>query len=220
MSPPRTRGSTCAGSGTHVRAEVSPAHAGIDPFNTTGIRQSSSLPRARGDRPAVDDVRTGARWSPPRTRGSTRLRNRGMVLEIVSPAHAGIDPPSAEAPKWKHCLPRARGDRPHACAWRRSGVKSPPRTRGSTRRASSCRRRRCVSPAHAGIAPPDRRRGDHHLGLPRARGDRPDYADVAKMVAESPPRTRGSTLSSKPSLMCLRVSPAHAGIDLVPIVVS
>ena len=111
-SPPRTRGSTCVGTGCARAACVSPAHAGIDLRSALYSYENAGLPRARGDRPTFLIFVAPALMSPPRTRGSTWDCNLRQCLRTVSPAHAGIDPSACR--QWWHYsrLPRARGDRP------------------------------------------------------------------------------------------------------------
>ena len=73
-----------------------------------------------------------------------------------------------------------------------------------------------VSPAHAGI---DLRGHLPRLGLPglpRACGDRPAARISRFMARASPPRMRGSTFRFHCRPPYSYVSPAHAGIDLVP----
>ena len=68
-----------------------PAHAGIDPRTTAGMRQSKGLPRARGDRPEVWSIARIYDEASPRTRGSTP-KGVGYVVKLGGfPAHAGID---------------------------------------------------------------------------------------------------------------------------------
>ena len=193
---------------------VSPAHAGIDPARPATSRRLPGLPRARGDRPSTKDANRARAASPPRTRGSTR-GSAGLGDRCsVSPAHAGIDPALTAGKACGTCLPRARGDRPMGDTVIFRQVVSPPRTRGSTSRPPFDDRTPGVSPAHAGIDPGSTGRASLLLGLPRARGDRPLSPAIRSWRRESPPRTRGSTLSACSTPFLPAVSPAHAGIDL------
>ena len=150
-SPPRTRGSTFRKGETVGIFDVSPAHAGIDLHaHRPGIARKG-LPRARGDRPGADQSGIIREASPPRTRGSTFCRQRISRHVPVSPAHAGIDPPSCALRSPRQSLPRARGDRPVRDSLVEQILASPPRTRGSTHRRCHSKHARSVSPAHAGI---------------------------------------------------------------------
>ena len=213
MSPPRTRGSTCDIFAAGFRLVVSPAHAGIDPVLDPFMGSGTSLPRARGDRPFADCGAGHRRGSPPRTRGSTPSVSPPITSALVSPAHAGIDPCQPSARACFFSLPRARGDRPWYAVKNMPVVLSPPRTRGSTRLGRFVSGPLHVSPAHAGIDPPDWHVDFHGHSLPRARGDRPCAAQIRRGYRWSPPRTRGSTHRWLSHAGRGRVSPAHAGID-------
>ena len=172
-SPPRTRGSTPPCWCQPRTVQVSPAHAGIDPFPAAAPMRPSSLPRARGDRPYRPTQNRPARSSPPRTRGSTRKPSALIAPRCVSPAHAGIDPGSIPDLLLGDRLPRARGDRPVDEAAKFLVTESPPRTRGSTWFCRPWEHRQCVSPAHAGIDLSRCTFSRRRTCLPRARGDRP-----------------------------------------------
>ena len=176
---------------------------------------SLCLPRARGDRPHVRSLQCQSRRSPPRTRGSTSNRRARAVPGHVSPAHAGIDLRHSMARPRTPSLPRARGDRPLEKTYRLAGSQSPPRTRGSTRDHGVRSHDVDVSPAHAGIDPASRGPWCTGCSLPRARGDRPCVGIVPTLGQVSPPRTRGSTRRDSSGKSHWRVSPAHAGIDLL-----
>jgi hypothetical protein len=151
--------------------------------------------------------------SPPPTRGSTVAAANAGRGRLVSPAHAGIDPPHTEHRPAPSSLPRPRGDRPCGAAASARIRASPPPTRGSTPTAPIRQRDVCVSPAHAGIDRSPITLPATPQGLPRPRGDRPRPRPPRPAPPRSPPPTRGSTpASAKRSPRCT-VSPAHAGID-------
>ena len=133
---------------------------------------------------------------------------------MVYPAHAGIDPRFERSPGSPPCLPRARGDRPVRNFGEVSKSESTPRTRGSTSGPCARPKPSPVYPAHAGI---DRTlhtiHGVSHR-LPRARGDRPLQQRRQQRIAQSTPRTRGSTCRHRATQYHVVVYPAHAGIDL------
>ncbi len=192
-SPPPTRGSTMPERRIMRAHRVSPAHAGIDLSSPWIISAVSCLPRPRGDRPGVGCITPGFGKSPPPTRGSTIAQGVCAVRRAVSPAHAGIDRPSANSRRSTHGLPRPRGDRPHQGG-------------GDGARA-------LVSPAHAGIDPSARTTSKPRSRLPRPRGDRPYGLLLTLCRWPSPPPTRGSTASRESASAEAPVSPAHAGID-------
>ncbi len=153
------------------------------------------------------------KMSPPPTRGSTPRSQASRVCRLVSPAHAGIDPPTERRQLSDARLPRPRGDRPLRRACVAASSWSPPPTRGSTLVPLDPHAARVVSPAHAGIDLLPRVAGRGRLRLPRPRGDRPRTAHRHALVWGSPPPTRGSTSAGWTGPAAARVSPAHAGID-------
>ena len=90
------------------------------------------LPRARGDRPKIDELTSKGGASPPRTRGSTRNAALLTLGGHVSPRARGDRPAHFRASATLWPSPRARGDRPRLIALDQLAWVSPPRTRGST----------------------------------------------------------------------------------------
>ncbi len=213
MSPPPTRGSTAEVHRALLGPVVSPAYAGIDRCPASPGRAACRLPRLRGDRPAGMLVVSGVPESPPPTRGSTRGIGAQLLIQEVSPAYAGIDPGSLAAPHGIFGLPRLRGDRPRVLFFPLEMAPSPPPTRGSTPSAFVSRFRAQVSPAYAGIDRGDTVSCSDHRSLPRLRGDRPIGDQPRAHQVQSPPPTRGSTLTRHRVEVVDTVSPAYAGID-------
>ncbi len=154
--------------------------------------------------------------APPHTRGSTPIPPARLAALAGSPAHAGIDPPRASAPRTRPGLPRTRGDRPSRSHFASSASRAPPHTRGSTQHAIDAQWLVDGSPAHAGIDPPRRSWARSSRRLPRTRGDRPAPASTWATLRSAPPHTRGSTHRGQPRGADQLGSPAHAGIDPRP----
>ena len=131
----------------------------------------------------------------------------------VSPAYAGIDPPTDATPATGICFPRIRGDRPRYTPQSPPAPPFPPHTRGSTPRAELGEALIRVSPAYAGIDLNGQNVDLAGFGFPRIRGDRPDSPAWALARAMFPPHTRGSTHNAAPLRLTAPVSPAYAGID-------
>ena len=89
--PPRARGSTQNAASLPAQQSASPACAGIDPDTTPTVSGPPGLPRVRGDRPEVRQLREENQAPPPRARGSTRWRAQQGRCWPASPACAGID---------------------------------------------------------------------------------------------------------------------------------
>ncbi len=111
-APPLTRGSTRDAVEPRAGGQGSPAHAGIDRTRRTRKPFRRRLPRSRGDRPYTATRHFHFVSAPPLTRGSTRLLRRRDIIELGSPAHAGIDPSLPQCEPRHVWLPRSRGDRP------------------------------------------------------------------------------------------------------------
>jgi len=71
-----------------------------------------SLPRMRGDPPAVIPEKVATLVSTPHARGSTPSQEESHKWRIVYPACAGIHPTSFLWSSGKKSLPRMRGDPP------------------------------------------------------------------------------------------------------------
>ncbi len=212
-SPPPTRGWTPLVAGARVVAEVSPAHAGMDPRPTRGEGGGMSLPRPRGDGPFPAHSRLAEWMSPPPTRGWTRRTRPRRRARRVSPAHAGMDPGARSGASGSMCLPRPRGDGPSMPTNRRPSSMSPPPTRGWTRELDVLLHGALVSPAHAGMDPRPARQRRGAGRLPRPRGDGPPSAQAVEIAQRSPPPTRGWTPGVRHQQGDETVSPAHAGMD-------
>ncbi len=109
-SPPPTRGWTRHRRRTRQRADVAPAHAGMDPRPARSPARATGCPRPRGDGPT----------SPLRKRSTTP----------VAPAHAGMDRGSTGNCSPSPSRPSPRGDGPQLLFRSDPADLSPPPTRG------------------------------------------------------------------------------------------
>src|SRR5690606_29773134 len=107
--PPHTRGSTAKGVLVAASLAVSPAYAGIDRCCRRIVVGGFGFPRIRGDRPRTRGFMRSSPVFPPHTRGSTQDRLRAGFHLRVSPAYAGIDPPTRPAATESSGFPRIRG---------------------------------------------------------------------------------------------------------------
>ncbi len=215
QSPPPTRGWTWPVIASRHHAGVAPAHAGMDPAAWSLPNHPRGRPRPRGDGPNAPRGSYGHEWSPPPTRGWTRLHPRRHRRHPVAPAHAGMDPPAPAPPSFRTRRPRPRGDGPTRHLTASGIVWSPPPTRGWT----GARRPHCgragVAPAHAGMDRTGPWCSPSIPGRPRPRGDGPVPAIYSPEGRASPPPTRGWTLGRVGRIGDVLVAPAHAGMDLV-----
>ena len=168
---PRTRGWTGCFFGGGGHPVESPAHAGMDRTCPALPRTNSREPRARGDGP--NRPRPDVPWPvrAPRTRGWTFRCGPAHASLPESPAHAGMDRRPGCNGAGPGREPRARGDGPITRLETRQWKRRAPRTRGWTAVRVRALRRRCESPAHAGM---DRRwcraRPNLRWRAPRTRG--------------------------------------------------
>ena len=172
-SPPPTRGWTLRRTASRAVPNVSPAYAGMDLCPTSAHAISGRLPRLRGDGPGLLRSVVHPARSPPPTRGWTRLAVLLDLLDAVSPAYAGMDPPRPAPWCQRTCLPRLRGDGPGVSLGTGQHVASPPPTRGWTREKVRTLSGPDVSPAYAGMDPARRISACAPRCLPRLRGDGP-----------------------------------------------
>src|SRR5690606_25004931 len=110
-------------------------------------------------------------------------------------------------------FPRIRGDRPKSPRYSLIPRLFPPHTRGSTCVDEEEILARLVSPAYAGIDPPDPLGRYSRSSFPRIRGDRPPPGCPHNRRSPFPPHTRGSTCRADARRADPPVSPAYAGID-------
>ena len=114
---------------------VSPACAGMDPWERQWPGVSAGFPRMRGDGPRVGARRAWPLRFPPHARGWTPNVRVITVPNVVSPACAGMDPYRAGRAVFPTRFPRMRGDGPDDCPLSHRGLMFPPHARGWARRA-------------------------------------------------------------------------------------
>ena len=133
---PHARGSTPPVFSSIQYTIVYPACAGIDPRHSICSVLVPRLPRMRGDRPLVLEVRDVHFAFTPHARGST-LGGDALFLGLrVYPACAGIDRGLfCKTPSLTR-LPRMRGDRPCVGKREKNSDRFTPHARGSTASAA------------------------------------------------------------------------------------
>ena len=212
-APPHARGWTSKNRARADGVSGSPARAGMD--RTGGGRRvwCRGLPRTRGDGPVRRDRLVGGEGAPPHARGWTRKWGSASRPVHGSPARAGMDRRRNSLSSAERRLPRTRGDGPISFLDTSLGVSAPPHARGWTGTSRASPRPAPGSPARAGMDP--RASGCRAPGrrLPRTRGDGPHASGRLTVLALAPPHARGWTRFFKPVHLCLRGSPARAGMD-------
>ena len=151
------------------------------------------LPRTRGDGPASGGGFFGVPTASPHTRGWTRHTVSVADYQNGFPAHAGMDP---------------------FVAFRRSGLRGLPRTRGDgplyMRPAPATGR---ASPHTRGWTPASNPGSAASSGLPRTRGDGPTSTSRSRCASKASPHTRGWTPAPSSASPARPGFPAHAGMD-------
>ncbi len=210
--PPRERGWSLGSSIRAVLREVSPARAGMVPTALQSIPAPDRFPRASGDGPSITGDKIQAGTFPPRERGWSPASPTLLPSCLVSPARAGMVPNRARCARSTWSFPRASGDGPLSTALSALVTWFPPRERGWSPRAAQVASAARVSPARAGMVPPQCAPGSPATSFPRASGDGPTSASGHECAHWFPPRERGWSLVKISLPQDPGVSPARAGM--------
>ena len=149
-SPPHTRGQGQACEDGMAEVRITPAHAGTRKRRTRIIPRSEDHPRTRGDKWANSIISSIEIGSPPHTRGQGSRAGKRLWWMRITPAHAGTSWPLCWAARLSRDHPRTRGDKAGDGSPQRSGVGSPPHTRGQDLKHSTPEVTLRITPAHAG----------------------------------------------------------------------
>ena len=190
---PRSRGWTRLAGPQRAHQRGFPALAGMDPRPDASRRHGCGLPRARGDGPRAMRPGPAGGGASPRSRGWTRSSRLRRRTSGGFPALAGMDPAPLSGRPIPRRLPRARGDGPVAGGHGRVQVEASPRSRGWTLSRAGARPGPAGFPALAGMDLPGPGRLEERLGLPRARGDGPEFWRLQRAGDPASPRSRGWT---------------------------
>ena len=177
---------------------------------------ASGIPRTRGDGPSTSSPINWYGAYPPHARGWTAGEERFTATSRVSPARAGMDPKRVVTPLPLISIPRTRGDGPAATLslWPQS--RYPPHARGWTWYQAGGGPPGPVSPARAGMDPRSGRSTMTLPRIPRTRGDGPGGVAMCAVCQTYPPHARGWTVEAQEHGSGQGVSPARAGMDLIP----
>ena len=169
-----------------------------------------------GEQLSVRFAISSARGSPPRVRGTGRLREILKDLPRITPACAGnsISVPTIITLHRDH--PRVCGDQPRASRFFNCWKGSPPRVRGTDAHLVTTQPLKRITPACAGnsfmkrLARPLKR--DH----PRVCGEQVNLGHHIGPQEGSPPRVRGTADEAVEMVMERRITPACAGNSTTP----
>ena len=192
----------------------------MDPQADQRIHDSRRFPRTRGDGPVFSWVTSAWDKFPPHARGWTRGGRGREARCSVSPARAGMDRQPEEEAWTFPGFPRTRGDGPKIAGYGLLAVMLPPHARGWTYAQLVGISREAASPARAGMDRTPTRNGRATWSFPRTRGDGP--LSGTRQTAEEllPPHARGWTDGWMSEHRHVMASPARAGMDRPPFLVS
>ena len=144
-------------------------------------------------------------------RGKVDGDSGGVILDGITPAHAGKSP-------WACRSAGSSRDHPRACGEKRSDrnpamslVGSPPRMRGKVLEESTDLYHLGITPAHAGKRAWFQDRSSAIQDHPRACGEKVRFQLCNLPGMGSPPRMRGKVKRSGFFTLAVRITPAHAG---------
>ncbi len=149
--------------------------------------------------------------SPPRARGTAAGHVDPGPVARITPAYAGNSRCHGSL-RWSSSdHPRVRGEQGLSHGLRVDAPGSPPRTRGTVRRARRAQPEPGITPAYAGNragpCPGSGRSRDH----PRVRGEQAGRSKLEEKSAGSPPRTRGTVKLVRSAFGPEGITPAYAG---------
>ena len=190
-SSPLTRGKLKSGRRRHCTVRLIPAHAGKTPISRGRVTSSRAHPRSRGENSIVVGMVREGMGSSPLTRGKHIFWADVVNPDGLIPAHAGKTTwlGHSGTGMWAH--PRSRGENSQPPGVLSATRGSSPLTRG---KRSEAIRRSCLIWAH-----------------PRSRGENATPAGMRTDTRGSSPLTRGKPRWTRPSLIPVRLIPAHAG---------
>ena len=149
--------------------------------------------------------------SPPHTRGKVCFLFKGLVINGITPAHAG-----KRNPRWHGCWrsgdhPRTRGEKKNRNLLGHRKVGSPPHTRGKVLLLEALAPTPRITPAHAGKSLYPWRLASAFRDHPRTRGEKQVAVPWMEPPMGSPPHTRGKAISAPILIFFPGITPAHAG---------
>ncbi len=145
----------------------------MDPPFDSDVCGLFRFPRTRGDGPDTERLADIKYKFPPHPRGWTPTSVPRRRPQAVSPAPAGMDPSGRWEVHRQASFPRTRGDGPPLPLWEAECTQFPPHPRGWTPPAVGGAVQVLVSPAPAGMDPPDCPPSTLARCFPRTRGDGP-----------------------------------------------
>ncbi len=210
---PHARGWTASQQHGVAAPSVFPACAGMDRVARMSGAGNRSVPRMRGDGPTRDSTSPNPQKCSPHARGWTDGIDLTARTAIVFPACAGMDRPRGRSARQPPGVPRMRGDGPAQMAATPAPTACSPHARGWTDCDREPGLHHVVFPACAGMDRWQRCDSGVMGGVPRMRGDGPNWRPTRRPPMMCSPHARGWTdgvvrRDGRPA-----VFPACAGMD-------
>ncbi len=210
-SPPRARGTATRRAAPPSRSGITPACAGNRCRTPRRAAAAEDHPRVRGEQPVADMVTWSAQGSPPRARGTDRVRAVGQEPGGITPACAGNSASRSPTRRARGDHPRVRGEQGWAEKQTGGELGSPPRARGTDEDVDCRPADARITPACAGNSRRGCRRRAGGRDHPRVRGEQSGWCRSASWSMGSPPRARGTVPFPRRSPWCRGITPACAG---------
>ena len=210
--PPHPRGWSFLTPGVRLQVEGSPAPAGMVPDKITPLQHCPWFPRTRGDGPDTEVGSILGMSVPPHPRGWSLTDDVRGVVDVGSPAPAGMVPEGRIGRCGRGRFPRTRGDGPGLIETNLRQLWVPPHPRGWSRQYGRPPPAGMGSPAPAGMVPRSVRKLYSRGGFPRTRGDGPAGQQPVRIFLEVPPHPRGWSPDRRSGRPRARGSPAPAGM--------
>ena len=193
---------------------ITPAHAGNTICSRNISKDHQDHPRACGEY-TRNVAETGTtKGSPPRMRGIPTIGELQCDCIGITPAHAGNTFESFLLRHMPEDHPRACGEYPDDVCFFNGGSGSPPRMRGIPINISHANVVIRITPAHAGNTIIAHNACQCKQDHPRACGEYGSLLHGKHYQIGSPPRMRGIPTHGITDLLCIGITPAHAGNTL------
>ena len=166
----------------------------------------------RGGQPVSFEPRPLRTQFPPHARGSTRRTIGTVLVLVILPACAGVNPAPPVLSKGISDSPRMRGGQPARIVLMTLEAQFSPHVRGSTHETDTVNSDGMIHPACAGVNL-SREWLYEPVYSPRMRGGQPFLSIGLSMVLVFTPHARGSTLPQIAYYVATRIHPACAGIN-------
>ena len=171
---PHARGSTLPDCNIPQRNAILPACAGVNPVPRLHWRAIQDSPRMRGGQPVSFEPRPLRTQFPPHARGSTRRTIGTVLVLVILPACAGVNPAPPVLSKGISDSPRMRGGQPARIVLMTLEAQFSPHVRGSTHETDTVNSDGMIHPACAGVTL-SREWLYEPVYSPRMRGGQPFY---------------------------------------------